>query len=700
LKSHGGKTMRGCRVVLLPWVLLALGGATASAAPAPWWNDAWGARHRLTVPIGLPAEVDAVQVDMTTFGRLRGDAGDLRVVTRAGKLCPHRLLAVGPGDRVRFLFRPVPGERVYLAYFGHPRADPPAEVLQHRAGLVLEVRDLPAGPFQWGWQVVSLLDRAATVRGRLLRPKVFDGANVVGPSARFIARYRGHFEVAEGGTYRFCTASSDASVVRIDGTVVTAWGGAHHAHAGRRGRFGGPIQLAAGVHELEYYWVNASAHPAMAVLGWQRPRDRTPWLMPATAFLQPWPAHVGPIELLRGEAPADFTWRPLHHVEREGQYAVALLFRQATGLSAGDRQYRWSFGDGTVARGRAVRKVFFGTGPRRVRLQVTDRGTVRDGTLTVDVRPLWTQIRPPRGKGLAEYRQAFAHLDADAAAPRELAAAIMLADDLGRTERLAPLWDALVQRPRARSEPFFAGIAAFAGARFQMPPFSSTRRAEAALWLGIGAAGGDAAFVRLTLRLTDLLVNARGKPDAATAALEALAGLPLAPRERRGATILRGDIAAERGAFDRAAQLYEEAGATVRAWDRQAEIRRAAVLFSAEDYLRRKEYVEAVRILDEWLFVQPGERLRTRCLLALGRAHCGGGARDRGVVLFERALRLEPSGPDAPRLLLDLADARRAAGEKEKAAEHERVLRESFPYSEEAARLTARKKGIKTGAGT
>ncbi|MHC4932396.1 MAG: PA14 domain-containing protein, partial [Planctomycetota bacterium] len=633
---------------LLSLLLIAAAG---SAAPgAPWWDDAWSARHRLRVPYRMAPHVDAVAVDMTTFGWLTSGGADLRVVSRDGDLCPHRIFEIGPGDRVRFLFRPVGGHDVFYAYFGNPHADPPGETLAHKAGVVLEVGDLPAGRYNRAREVLDLWSRA-TVRGTMLRPQVFDGTNPTGPSDRFIARYTGHFVVPDRGTYRFCTASSDASIVLVDGQLVAQWGGAHHAHPGRRGRFGGTIDLDPGVHRIEYLWVKASTHPAASVLGWQEPGSLALRLMPPRAFLQARGAIVDPVELRRGAALADFTWTPLHHLDRDGMYAVAYVFRQATGAPAKDALFKWKFGDGTTAKGRTVRKVFFGTGRRRVTLTVAHRGAVLSGALDVDVAPIWTQTRTPGGKHLRDYQSACQALRIESASASELAAVIALADDLKANDRLDRLWDALVRHREAATDPRVARVAAYLGRRFQQPPYCSLERAEQALRFGLRSGVEDRETrASLTQRLADIHVNGRGQADRAEVLLDTLKRETLKPIRRRISTILMGDIAAQRGAFEDAAKLYEQAGSTARPWDRKTAIRKAAVLFSTQDFVRRREFEGAVDTMASWLLVQPDERLDPHCLLLLGKAHAGCGSREKALVLFERALRIDPRGTDAPQL--------------------------------------------------
>ena len=174
----------------------------------------------------------------------------------------------------------------------------------------------------------------------------------------------------------------------------------------------------------------------------------------------------------------------------------------------------------------------------------------------------------------------------------------------------------------------------------------------------------------------------------------------MSPAQRRLHRILDGDAAAQGGETDEARRKYDQAGATIRPWDRRSEVRRAAVLFTAEDFVRRKEYATATEVLEQRLLAQPSERLDTRCLLTLGLAHAGCGYAQKADVLLRRALAIDPRGADAPRVLLGLADTRRTAGDAEAAKAHEEALLERFPYSEEAALIHARRKGIQTRNGT
>jgi hypothetical protein len=241
--------------VLLGALFWGLVASEARAEDAPWWDDGWSARHRLELPRPGVEAVDAASAVMSTFGKLRPDGGDLRVVTARGRECPHELIQVGPGDQVSFLFETVVGERSYYAYFGNRFAEPPRATWSRTAGLLVEVRDLPEGPYRRAPEIMALWNNGSAVQGRALVSRVFHGCNPIGPAKKFIARYAGFLRVAAKGAYRVVTTSSDASAVTVNGRVVAQWGGDHNASAGRRGQFGSTLDLEPGLHKVEYYWV-------------------------------------------------------------------------------------------------------------------------------------------------------------------------------------------------------------------------------------------------------------------------------------------------------------------------------------------------------------------------------------------------------------------------------------------------------------
>lgn len=681
-------------------LLLAMGPFMAQAAETPWWDKAWTARHEIRVQAAVPPTVDAVRVDMSTLGRLRADAGDLRVVTPRGKICPHEVVCVGPGERVRFLFRPESGVTTYHAYFGNRFAEPPREPYDRKAGLLIEVRDLPDGPFRRTPEILALWRGATEVQGRVLVSRVFHGSNPVGPEPRFIARYVGHVYVPAPGAYRIVTTSSDASAVLVDGRIVAQWGGEHNARAGRNGQFGSTVDLTPGLHRIEYYWVKSSTHPAAAVLGWQRPTELGARLVPPNAFVHPVDGKVMAVESRDGARVADFLCHPQHHIDRNGIHAVSCQLRRAAGQGGGEEDFVWEFPDGSTAHGKSVNKVFFGLGPREVKLTVPGPHGPIEGVREVDIQPVWTQTRPPKGKSFESYRHGFDEVDPDVASPAVLASMIAFADDLDRTDRIEVLWERLRARREARTLSGFALVVEILGARFQRAPFCSSDRAEEALRLGIASACEEATRLRCMRLLADLLVNVKGDADGARDVLDRLGNLRDDKVQRRLVRILEGDIAAQRGDLEEAVACYAKAGSTARPWDKRVAVRRDSLLFCAEGYLRRDRFAGAAEALEDWLVEQPSDRLEPHLLWLLARAYSGLGFHTRALVMFDRALGIDPCSSVAPRILLGRADHKRTSGDEEGALVDEEMLLGRFPYSEEAAQLHARRKGIQLEGGS
>ena len=87
-----------------------------------WWDDAWACRRTVEVnqPVPQRPGEEAVFASFPTGGFLQADGADIRVLAE-DKPAPHKIIFIGPGDRVSLLFRYVPGCRRYYIYYGNPQ---------------------------------------------------------------------------------------------------------------------------------------------------------------------------------------------------------------------------------------------------------------------------------------------------------------------------------------------------------------------------------------------------------------------------------------------------------------------------------------------------------------------------------------------------------------------------------------------------
>ena len=77
------------------------------AAPGAWIGRNWRFRREVQVPKFKPKRLagpEIAVVEMPTSGAIKPDGSDVRVATSSGTVMPHRVLMVGPGDRVRIVF--------------------------------------------------------------------------------------------------------------------------------------------------------------------------------------------------------------------------------------------------------------------------------------------------------------------------------------------------------------------------------------------------------------------------------------------------------------------------------------------------------------------------------------------------------------------------------------------------------------------
>ena len=211
---------------------------TTAPASTPWWDAAWSHRRVLTLAASGPLAAHTGSATFSTHGALRADASDLRVVGPDGAPVGVELLEAGPGDVVSFLFEAKEPTARYVAYWGCAAPKAPSPAWTRDGGLVCEVRrwDAPF-PVNAASDAEFALRVAKDVEGRVQRLKIFDGLNPAGPSASYVAVYRGFFRVGETADYELCTASSHASILRVETAEVALWSRSGGPWSAQRGEF-------------------------------------------------------------------------------------------------------------------------------------------------------------------------------------------------------------------------------------------------------------------------------------------------------------------------------------------------------------------------------------------------------------------------------------------------------------------------------
>jgi TolA-binding protein len=93
--------------------------------------------------------------------------------------------------------------------------------------------------------------------------------NPYGPDDDFSSWYVGCILLAKPESIYFATVSDEGSEFTIDGKTVVSWPGTHTREGGEKGQHGASVQLAAGLHRIDYFQFEARGKQE-AQLTWRR----------------------------------------------------------------------------------------------------------------------------------------------------------------------------------------------------------------------------------------------------------------------------------------------------------------------------------------------------------------------------------------------------------------------------------------------
>lgn len=372
----GGKENRmanSFRLILCLAVVL----IAASSAQAVWWDEAWPYRRaaKVTWRDDRGSGVELAQAVIYTAGYHREDGGDIRVATLDGRLVPHEVLKVGPGDQVAVAWQLRKGQREYFVYFGHkepPELPGDLDAFVPTGGLRLETRrwdrqgDQPK-------QLQKSFERCEPVLGRTMIEQAFIGFNPNTEERQTISQYRGTLFAPLDGEYTFAMAADDRGALYIDDKLIVEAQGAPGDI-----RFNSKINLTRGQHDFVVYHADFGGETRLSV-GWQRPDQSEVSVIPKDAFGLLYPADVGALEHNKQRLVADFTVEYLGETFFENDFAHRVRF---TAPETRGVTYEWDLGDGVRGRGASVEHVYLRGGVFPVRLvakssQQSDTQTTR-----------------------------------------------------------------------------------------------------------------------------------------------------------------------------------------------------------------------------------------------------------------------------------------------------------------------------------
>ncbi|MBP87059.1 MAG: hypothetical protein CMJ64_10145 [Planctomycetaceae bacterium] len=430
-------------VSIAAWFVL-LAPQTASAVD-DWHLADWSSRAvvEITKPVG---GVDTAAVKVLCQGRAKPDGSDFRVLNEAGQAVPFQLTFHNASRYALISFRAenaAAGQGFYV-YYGNegaaraaeqvvgnekPGSGPPKGSWTPRAGLTFAtMQRADAENPETVEELTQLIADSNERYGARYQRRVADGHNPFGPSDYFISVYRGWINIPKAATYKFCTASNEASFSFLDGKELIHWPGRHTSERGLRGEKNAEVELTAGLHYLEYYHEEVMLKQ-VAFLGWSPPGSPAGHFsaIPESVYTVP---HSTSVVHYEGQQSAiahfepdilDSIWPQDRH---EGQYTrVRFNVDNAKTLPDGTA-YRWSFGDGESTTGTACEHIYLTLG--RYDVTLTTEGPAGNTSSSwpleiYELQHVTDDIKQGRPSEYAEIAATYDPAKLDAANLKELA---------------------------------------------------------------------------------------------------------------------------------------------------------------------------------------------------------------------------------------------------------------------------------------
>jgi tetratricopeptide (TPR) repeat protein len=636
---------------------------------------------------GYPGD-DVAVVTMPTGGKIRPDAGDIRVLTGAGQQASHRVLMVGPGDRVRVAFAIRRGASRYWLYFGNADAKAPTP-LEIRRGVLLETWINPGSVTRTLRQAERILARAGPLLGRDFIDRIFLGHNLFGPQTRIASVFTGFLIVRNTGEHVFSTSSQDASFLTIDGKLVLDNGGIHPPL--RVAAKTAKLNLTKGLHELKLYHLCRGGSP-VAVVAWKAPGDRRIWPIPSGSFAPVVVAKPGIMERYGRAAQADFLIAHAGETFMAERYFQRYTFDALT-AGVGKPTFHWDFGDGQTSTDRRVDHVYLADGTYAVTLTVAIGGAQLQRVNRLNVTRPWARVTSRKIDPLVDYAKLVATYDFGKLDSGHVGFGIALMERAKMSKAILRAGDSLVKRDSAPAAALSAAMPIYAET---LVAAGEPDRATAALLKGAEMTQDPAVRAKLS-SLAGEIALATGDGDRAmaifTQTLKKFSALTTGEPIRR-ARIGIGDVWRIRGDYDKARAAYKSAPALSKdGFERQA-VKRGDLARHAEDYTRRRLYDDAAKALAKWEYEFPLEKIEGYSSLIRVRLELARRRYNKAAEEVEILVRVNPRSNYAPELLMLAAEAYRQLGKRDVARATLQRIVTGYPESPLAAEAA---KKIKAG---
>ncbi|HOX38354.1 MAG TPA: SGNH/GDSL hydrolase family protein [Candidatus Brocadiia bacterium] len=365
-----------------------------------WWDAKWPMRLAVdVVPAEARAGINTALVNPAEeCGKCKEGGTDVRVVSQAGVVVPHALIAKENGRfDIEFLLAN-PAETRYYVYYGNPQA----EAVRHdwdRAlgGLRLATYSSINNYRVWEWQsFCEAFAKKGNPFGSEEWGYIDDVSNPFGQDEFYLSVYVGKFFCPVSGKYQIATNSDDSSFVfldyqptftpadagkivvwRHDGVPSDDWIDPEYRQAIRT------VEMARGVHSVVYLQAE-NGGKQLARFGWKTPQDDEIHTVPPEAFVKRIPAEI----IARQEAGRVvnpyFTYNHRYNLTVNNNPASIIptvFFQDRTsvvpveGKTAPDLQKltrKWKFSDGMESEEPGILREFAGAGDYEVKLDVVE----------------------------------------------------------------------------------------------------------------------------------------------------------------------------------------------------------------------------------------------------------------------------------------------------------------------------------------
>ena len=483
--------------------------AEQTRAQSPWHLPAWSHRAIVEIHDVVDGPIDTAGVKVLCHGLSQPNGHDIRVLDATGQPVPFQLTFHHPARYTLISFRATQataGQR-YFVYFGNanakpdntevrvsttPGSGPPQASWIPKSGMTFSTWKRPPGENpKTEKELTQLLASSPHSYGGRYQQRISDGHNPFGPSDYYLSVYRGWILIPEAGTYKFCTASNEASFSFLDGKKLVHWPGRHTSERGARGEKNETVELTAGLHYLEYYHEEVMLKQ-VAFLGWSPPGAPAGHFsaIPESVYTRPHPASVVAYENRQGREPRfepdfiDSIWPSDRH---KGQYTrVAFRLSNSSPFPPTTR-FQWQFGDGHSVAGTEAEHVYLSLGSYTVTLVASDAGKEQRVSWPLEIYDIQhvtgdiKQGRPP------EYAKIATHYDPLKLDPASLKELVHLFSDSDRPEDAIRVGRVFVDR--------------FADAHPEWTP--RVQRLIALAALKTGSAGVDQAIANFQASITD-----------------------------------------------------------------------------------------------------------------------------------------------------------------------------------------------------